>query len=274
MPFLLAILLVWLLKRTKLAKWSWNPLDWWNNATNAAGTILSDVKNWVLSIVSDAVNLVENDVFTVFQWAWSTIQDVQIAAYWFSQWAQSAISNLTSWASQAISAVQGLAWQWVKDLGGWASAAINAVQGLAHQWVTDLGNWASSALTALQNLAAQWVHDLGSWAATALQTLDDWAHAAFNDVYRWAKQALSDLWRDLYNTIYGDFIKPIQDVVHWVVLAWDWIVWFATHPFSVMHNIEHDVIDWEHQVIHEAEHIVRGEDFRKGLDAMGKFLGG
>lgn len=273
MPIIILVVAVWLLKRSRLAKWSWNPLDWWNNATSIGSTILSDVKNWVLGIVADAVNLVENDVQSVWLWAWGVVQDIQTAAYWFSQWTTQAIDNLGRWANDAINGVEGLARSLVGDLGRWANDAINGVAGLARSLVDQLGAWTASAINGVEGLARQLVGDLGAWAASALATLEGWVKAGFSDVYRWVTDSLSTLWRDLYGTIYRDFIKPIEDVIAWVVKAWDWVVWFAEHPFAVVDQAESDVLGWLQNQATDALESSVDADVHRIESTLGKWLG-
>lgn len=270
---ILALIVVWLAKRTQLAKWSWNPLDWWNDATQAGASIISDVKNWVLGIVSGAVNLVENDVQFVWQWFSNAISDIQTAAYWFSQWAQSAISNLGNWANWAITGLRNLAYQWVSDLGHWAQSALDELRGLAYQWVKDLGNWAAWAINGAESLARQLVSDLGNWAAHALADLEGLARQLVSDLGKWTLGALAQLWKDLYNTIYRDFIKPIEDVIHWVVKAWDWVVWFAEHPFAVVDRAEEDVLGWLQNQATDTLLSSVEPDVRRIESTLGKWLG-
>lgn len=274
MPILLLVVIVWLLKRTHLAKWSWNPLDWWNSAANAGQSILNDVKNWVLGIVSDAVNLVENDVLTVWQWAGTALAELQGLIGAVDGYLGGIIDGVIHWAGQQINAVEALANRWVSDLSGWAHAAIDAVQGLAYRWVSDLGAWVTRGLGELQGLIGQGLSDLGGWVRSAFTAAYDWVTAHLASVTGWVEDQLRKLWGDLYSAVFNDFIKPIEDVVRVVKEAWDWVTWFAAHPFQAMHNLETDVIDWEHHAIEDVEHVVRGGDFRKGMEAFGRFLGG
>lgn len=273
MPILIVILAVWLLKRSTLTKWSWNPLSWWNDATGAAGGVISTIRDWVLGVVSNAVNLVENDVQSAFSyavgsvdWLFGLINQVETESV---QWFQYGIH----YAEQLLTDAEGFAQRLINDVRSWAAAAIQEATNLAEHWVNDAVAWASSAIANLGAWAGQLVANLGAWAANEIGSLGVAITDGLAHLLAWVESALAKLWTDLYNTVYNDFIRPIMDVIHIAEKAIDWLIWFADHPFDVMRTAENDLLHWLQTDATGALESATDDGVARIEDTLGRWLG-
>lgn len=271
---LLAIpLVVWLVKRTQLASW-WDPRSWWKDSTKLAGEALDHLKSWVLSVVQNAVNLVENDVTDVFNWATTLYNDLSAAVSYGEAVLQGAINGVRSWAGGAIGFVARTAQALASDARAYAEYLFRSVTGAAQWLASDLRRWAVSAIRFVEQEALQWARDVQRWALAALNAVEGALKVALKDSVNWLVGVIRAAMGDIYRLVIANLIKPIEDVLHYVRLAWDWVIWFAEHPFKVVHDVENDVINWGDHLPHDIEQVVKGRAFHEGMDAMGKFLGG
>lgn len=265
------VIVVWFLSRT--ASW-WNPKSWWDDASKGVVSVINDVKKWTLSVVRDAVNLLSQDVHDVLSFAvngFSTVYNLATTAY---EYAQGAVADLGRWATNEITTVTHYAEHLYNLAYGYASTAINSLTHYAEHLYNLAVAFASKGLHDLGQLAAKAIGDLARWASKGLNDLTHLAEHLHNEAVHYADKVGNDTFGRAYKTVKHDFIDPIEKVLDVVRKAWDWVFWFATHPFKVVHDVENDVIKWVDHLPEDLAQIVESHDFHRGLDAFGKALGG
>lgn len=274
MPVLLAVVAaVWLVRRVRL-HWSWNPYNWWQDGTRAAGGALDTLKTWVLSEIQKAAALVWNDTLDVFNWVGGVFHDLNSFVNFGFGLINRSLSDLRGWAVAGLSWVANTARGLYNDAVGYARWVYDTAIHFGWQILSDAVHWAAVAVTAVHNFAQTIVDDAVHWAAVAIDTVSHYARVWVDDAVRWAEGAIADAWKSVYGAVKHDFIDPIEAVLNVVRKAWDWVWWFATHPFAVVHNVETDVIDWTEHLPEDVEALVLSGNFRKGVDAVGRFFGG
>lgn len=270
---LLPLLAVWLVKRTRLASW-WNPSSWFNDAVNAAGGTLAGIEQWVLSEIQKAVGLVESDIADTANFFGNIIHTVVHDVDWGINAVATSVNQVKQWAQDAVSGAIHLAENLYNQAVSYARAAVSIAVQAFNQALTQLRRYADAAIGQAEKLARLAVNAAIQWAQRELTALGRLARQWVNDAVKWAQRAINDAFATLYRTILRDFIRPIMDVVNVLEKAWDWIAWFATHPFTVVHDIESDVIHWTDHLPEEIETIVTGRRFAQGTNAVGRFFGG
>ena len=231
----------------------WNPVDWWNGTVGSAvGSVTSAVQNFVMGAIQSAVNLVENDIQDVSRWAEGAATDLYLGIRQVESEAANDFAAAVHWTenevAQAVSESERLFWEAEQA----AQAGLNAVEGYAVQlWRTAERD-----------------------AAAALRQLETWARQGFDAVYAWVQRQISAVYHAVYDAIRRDFINPIERVLQPVIKAMDWILWFAEHPFALVHDVEHDVIQWGEHLPDEVARLVRGHQMAEGFDAVARLLGG
>lgn len=232
------------------------------------------IKNWVLTVVRNAVNLLSRDLQDATGWLagvvsvlWQGLTDELGIVHNY-------VDSVFDWAQGEVTALAGLAARLYHTAVSYAEALYNRAIGAARGFVGDLARWATAALHFVESEARQWVTDLAHWTEAAVGYAEHAADYALRVALHAVEGWIADAWRSVYSAVKHDFINPIEQVLHWVRLAWDWVIWFAEHPFKVVHDVENDVINWADHLPGEIGQAVKGRAFMEGVDAMGKFLGG
>ena len=273
MPFLVVIMVVWILRQCGLNSW-WNPKTWWDDSVKLGAKVVDEIKHWCLTIINNAIGLVENDINDTIGYATSIWDD----AY---GWVQQAIST----ADNLYNRIYGIA-------SGWVNAAIHDAQSLFNTVYSDARSWVNSAISDAENLynkiyseASGWVQDaihgaeglynkIYSEASGWVKEAENLATQYFHDLEKWATDAISAAYNAVYGAIKHDFIDPINVVLGVIEKAWDWVAWFAEHPFALLHDIENDVIDWTAHLPQEVESLLQSQSAADGFDTIGQIFGG
>lgn len=271
---LLLIPLAFLLwKRSRNLSW-WNPVSWWNDASNAAGSIVTQIKNWVLGIVRDAVNLVSNDITDVFSWAYDAISAVGNAINYVRAILTAAINAVQGFAQTVLAFAIGTAQSLFNQAVGFARALVNGAIDAVKQWLSDLEGWAAAAIRFVEVALSTAINDVRSWAGSAINFVAQLASAALAAAVKFLEKSIGDAVSYVYAIIKNDLIAPIEVVVNVLKKAWDWVSWFAEHPFAVVHDVETDVISWTDHLADDLQEVVEGQHFLDGMNAAAKFFGG
>lgn len=248
---ILAVIVVWLARRARLHSW-WNPVSWWNDAAGAAGSVASNIKGWVLDAIRGAVNLVSNDLSDLARWS----------------------SDAFNLVERDIGTVSGYAFRLWSDAIGYIQRGLSGVEGVAYRLWSDAIGYAQRGLADVEGVAYRLWSDAIGYAQRGLADLQGWVSVGLRDTVSWALREIESAYNAVYRAVKSDFIDPIMVVLDVVKKAFDWIVWFAEHPFKVVHDVENDVLQWADHLPDDVAKAVEGQDFLRGLDAASKWLGG
>jgi hypothetical protein len=251
----------------------WNPASWYSAATSEATGVLSAVRNWTLSVVNSAVNLAENDIDDLGQWATGAIDDI---------WQQ--ITDGIAQESRDFDA----AYNWIdRQIGGVLTAAYDDVARVAgdveadavnlfNQAIHDASQWAADVQQLATGLFDRAEHDASQWAADAVhdaQVAESTARRWVDEATTWAGHAISDAVSDLWHDVMVDVVDPFIAIWRICVKAVDWLDWFAEHPFQVLHDAETDVIDWSRHLPDDLAAELAAHDGAEWADAIAAWFG-
>lgn len=253
---------------------SWyNPVTWWNDTAGKAGRIATDIKNWVLDAVRSAVNLVENDVVDLTGFAVNLYESAIHEAESLAGAAERGVGAAVGYAENLFNRAE-------HDALSWANSAIGTAENLYNRAEHDAQAWANDALHGAEGLFNRVEHDALTWANDAVGTAEALYNRAERDALSWfgaaekfATREAARLASAAYNLIVKDFVAPFLPAWHALVKSIEWISWFATHPFKLVHNVEHDVIDWSRQLPRDVGHVLEGASGRSILDEVTRWLG-
>jgi phage-related protein len=208
-------------------------VGWLQSLWDAGSDILGAVKNFVFGIVAGIISFVT--------WLYTyLVQLFGILTTWISQVATVAAQAL----SDAVNGLRSLIIQWFNDAYRVISQGLNDVRSFFGGVIADLRNWAQDALNGLTNGiqdAYRWVlsnvYDpllslaQGAWnfaTVTLPQVVTQWVH----DLEQWATDAFNLVWI-VVKPIWDFFAHVLYDAWQVIDKAWDWLVFFATHPISM-----------------------------------------
>lgn len=273
MPLIVLLVALWLLRQFGLDSW-WNPKSWWDDGEKAVLKAINDVKQWTLNIVRSAADLVENDVVDTFNWAtevwndaWGWVQNAEQAA---RSLASSVYNDAASWVRSAENAANSLFNTVYADAKAWVHDAISDAENLYNKIYSEASGWVKSAISDAESLYNKIYSEASSW----VKDVENIAAQGLSDLEKWASEAISAAYNAVYAAVKHDFIDPIETVLGVVEQAWDWITWFAEHPFQVLHDLETDVIDWTAHLPDEVETILASQQAADGFDIIGQIFGG
>lgn len=161
----------------------WNPVDWAKSALGDTVGIASNIKNFVVGHVRDAVNAVARDLSDLFSWGINAVADVRDLAQ--SAW--------------------NLAFQFGLWLGDEAMNIWRSVQGLVHQAINDSIAFAERVGGDIEHLASRLIKA----AIDDLGDIVDHAWADVVDLWHTAEHYADNVWA----VGFRDVIKPLADEV-------------------------------------------------------------
>lgn len=227
-----------------------------------------------MGVVQSAINLVENDISDVLNWADYLYHLATNAINWGFAVLNTALGDLQSWAQSAIGYAVNWATYLYHQAVGYANWLYSQAIQAAQAYIRDTVSWANGLIRYVEREALSWANTAIRFASVAVSDAEQLARKLTGDAISYLGHVISAGLADLYKTLLRDYINPILDVVKWLKKAWGWIVWLAEHPFDLVHDIETDVINWADHLPEDLAQVAEGRAFARGVDAMGKFLGG
>jgi hypothetical protein len=223
---------------------SWNPISWWDDATNAASSIVAPIENWVKTVVTWAIDAVEDDIDTSIDFVSTIIENIQT-------WAQEGFNDVETLAENIYHTVEGDIANAIDYAATIVENAVGSLINLIDDVATDVENVYNELYTDFVNGIGQVLGDI----ASAIETAESWAYNAAVAIVN-----------DAIDAFYDEFIKPIlselEQVYDWITQVWqwfdtgvvdtwaiiikamDWIIWFAENPFHVFTELGDDVLGW------------------------------
>lgn len=208
-------------------------LGWLQSLWDTGSNILGAIKDFVYGLISGIVSFVSN-LWTYFSGLFVTF------ANWIVQVAAVAAQAL----ADAMDGLRNLIVQWFNDAYRVISQGLNDARSFASGILADLRNWAQDAINGLTSGiqdAYNWVlanvyHPLlnlaqGAWNFATV-TLPNVVKQWIGDLRQWASDAVNWVWA-IIKPVWDFFTHILYDAWQVIDKAWDWIVFFATHPISM-----------------------------------------
>lgn len=227
---------------TRVAAW-YNPWSWVKYAAGVGGYPLGGLGDWVVNVIVQGLNLVENDVLDVFNWA----RDQVVAVY---KLFIDGLNNVYDSIAQAG-----------RDILGWVGAGIQRVYDWINHQVSAVLDWIGAGLQGVYNWIAHQVGQILQWVEGELAQLGQWIEQSIEWAIHTAEQAAKDLWDFIWSNFLGPLLAPliwlydhaksivvwfehgVIDVWHIIEKALGWLIWFAEHPIEAIDDIETTIAD-------------------------------
>lgn len=216
-------------------------INWLKSIWDTGADILGAAKDYILKLLTGITTLID---------AW--ISDLLAAIAWVETQVTQLAQTVADGLVNAISTARNIIISFVNDIYRWASAAFNDINNAIRSVGDTIFRWAEAAFAAV----ASAISDVYHWAQAnifdplmqlasaawhfATVTLPDWVTRTVGDVFQWAKDAFNYAWSFL-STLWNFFTNVLE--VAWPIItkAWDWLVWFATHPISMGMTLLQDI---------------------------------
>jgi phage-related protein len=205
--------------------------DVWSAIKGAVGNAIDRALSWVWdgiwnvwSWLSGFVDEVTGWVANAVNQAWAWVQDAITAAWNFAQ----------SVANEAWGWVQGV-WGWIESVGAWLVGVANSIGAWIQQAVNNVTDWVLARILELWHgviePALGVLHDAIGFAVTQVTSLI----CAVDHLVQIVSQKLEGLLAYVAN----DVVK----IVNVCLKAFEWLVYFATHPFSFFTDLFKELFD-------------------------------
>jgi len=113
----------------------------------------------------------------------------------------------------------------------------------AEGWINDLAHEIEAASDwVIKNIA----DPVFNWIDHAADFVGHLIESAWDGFYRDVVKPIADLLHEVYqwaDVLWGWYWKVAADVIETCIKAFDWLVWFALHPYAGFEEIVHDALN-------------------------------
>lgn len=218
----------------------WNPVSWFQSVGHIANNVVSTIENWTKNAINAAIDLYDEAINTV-------INDIGIGMGWI----EAAAGLAEGWATDALN--------WINNAGNW----FNSLVATWWDWiwaniVVPTINAVQDALNVAEYLLSTAISEVTGSLDWLVDNVVDPVANWVNNAENWIWQHIESWWNDVWSVTFGPILADLEwlwdNVPNWInwlvndvyeawqviVQAWDWIVYAAEHPISVLEGLVTD----------------------------------
>lgn len=235
--------------------------------------MIAPIKSWVVSVVTWAVNAVENDLIAGVDFAAHVIEDVKNWAVSGFDFVAVVVENVYNALLSAINSAADFAAHVVETVVSWVSQGFSDIEGLVVQVVDDIWGAINAAASFTGALIDRAISDAEQYAL-------DIARAVWSDgIDAFYQAVISPILGDIeglageVGQVWAWFDTGVVDAWHVVTEAMDWLVWCAGHAFSDIESLWGDIGSQIDGVPDSIARYLESSDATDAIDYLTKNLG-